>query len=94
MRTLRVHCVWHQMQKHRILQVDQVGRQAAAACIAVVQLAALPMAADMTLPAPATARLISPNAQVPRYVFSRSLAVGDCNRISCKEYNGIPRATD
>ena len=73
-------------QKHKVLQVDQVGRQAAAACIAAVQLAALPVAADMTLPAPATARLISPNAQVPRYERVTSLYA--------KGYIESPRATD
>lgn len=51
------------------LQVAQASKQAAAACLAAVQLASLPMVLDSVTPLPASALLNSPNAQIPRQVI-------------------------
>lgn len=54
-------CQW----AHRVAQAS---KQAAAACLAAVQLASLPMVLDSVTPLPASALLNSPNAQIPRSV--------------------------
>ena len=63
-----------------LVQAAQASKQAAAACLAALQIAAMTCGADMAHPSPAAARLVSPNAQVPRYAAiqhsSQSCRVG------------------
>ena len=50
-----------------LVQMSQAGKQAAASCLAALQLAALPCGLDSVMPGQASALLNSPNAQIPRY---------------------------
>ena len=49
-----------------VMQATRGGRQAAVACLAALQLGVVPLALDIATPAPSSARLNSPNAQIPR----------------------------
>ena len=62
------------------LQALQAGKQAAAACLAAIQLASLPLTLDSISPLPASALLNSPNAQIPRYSCCRVL-----QKLTCPE---------
>lgn len=66
--------------------MSQAGKQAAAACLAAIQLAALPLALDTASPLPASALLNSPNAQIPRYICLGS-EIQPCSHhaVTCQE---------
>ena len=49
-----------------LLQMAHQCQQAAAACLAALQLSMLPLAGDLASPPPSSALLTSPNAQIPR----------------------------
>lgn len=49
-----------------LLQIAQQSQQAAAACLAALQLSMLPLAGEFASPPPSSALLTSPNAQIPR----------------------------
>lgn len=78
-RCLRQHCCAEQQSKarytdqqesscHWLHEATRGGRQAAVACLAALQLGVVPLALDIATPAPSSARLNSPNAQIPRSV--------------------------
>jgi len=61
-----IHVCIHCVTDACLLQVAQQSQQAAAACLAVLQLSMLPLAGDLASPPPSSALLTSPNAQIPR----------------------------
>lgn len=54
--------------RHLLHQAAKHSKQAAAACLAALQVATLPLALDLATPPPAPAILNSPNARIPRSV--------------------------
>ncbi len=56
-------------------QVAQQSKQAAAACLAALQLSMLPLAVDLASPPPSSALLNSPNAQIPRWACCSCLLI-------------------
>ncbi|KAL0044523.1 hypothetical protein WJX82_011108 [Trebouxia sp. C0006] len=77
-RALRKHCCAEQQSNacsasHKpeccwFHQIAQQSQQAAAACLAALQLSMLPLAGEFASPPPSSALLTSPNAQIPRSV--------------------------
>ncbi len=61
-RMYAIHCVTDAC----LLQIAQQSQQAAAACLAALQLSMLPLAGGLASPPPSSALLTSPNAQIPR----------------------------